>query len=89
MALGAVFGLLVGIGALAKGLLQDAAVMGRNKQIRKKIEGHRTMVSEHHAKIQKESRASNPREALIAYWERRIRQVEQEILRLEERLRRH
>ncbi|HUU13204.1 MAG TPA: hypothetical protein VM182_05785 [Terriglobia bacterium] len=89
MALGAVFGLLVGIGALVKGLLQDAAVMGRNKQIRKKIEGHQTMVLEHHAKIQKELRASNPREALIAYWERRIRQVEQEILRLEERLRRH
>jgi hypothetical protein len=63
--------------------------MGRNKQIRKKIEGHQRMVLEHYAKIQSELRAANPREALIAYWERRIRQVEQEILRLEEKLRRH
>jgi hypothetical protein len=86
---GAVFGAPVRVGAWVEWLLQDAAVMGRNKQIRKKIEGHQRMVLEHHGKIQKELSAPNPREALIAYWERRIRQVEQEILRLEEKLRRY
>lgn len=62
--------------------------MGRNQEIRKKIEGHRRMVLEHRAKIESELKSSNPRRELIAYWERRIERVEREILRLEERLRR-
>jgi len=63
--------------------------MGRNKEIRKKIDGHQLMVREHRAKVEEERRRSNPDYGLIANWERRIRIVEMEILRLEERLRRH
>ena len=63
--------------------------MGRNKEIRKKIDGHRSMVREHRAKIEEERKRPNPDYGLIANWERRIRIVELEILRLEERLRRH
>jgi hypothetical protein len=63
--------------------------MGRNRQIRKKIEGHRRMIAEHRGKIRQELDSSNPREGLIAYWQRRIRQVEQEILHLEQKLRKH
>jgi len=44
--------------------------MGRNRQIRKKIEGHRRMVAEHRAKIEQELDSLNPREGLIAYWQR-------------------
>lgn len=63
--------------------------MGRNKEIRKKIQGDRVMVLEHRAKIEKELQSSDPRGHLIAYWERRIREVEQRIIHLEEQLRRH
>ncbi len=63
--------------------------MGRNKEIRKKIDGHRRMVREHRAKVEEERGRQNPDYGLIANWERRIRIVEMEILRLEERLRRH
>ena len=63
--------------------------MGRNKNLRKKIEGNRRMIREHRAKIAQELQSANPREFLIAYWEKRIRQVELRILRLEEQLRRH
>jgi len=61
-------------------------LMGRNKNLRKKIEGHRRMVRQHRAKIERELQSTTPRDFLIAYWEKRIRQVEGEILRLEERL---
>jgi hypothetical protein len=47
------------------------------------------MVAEHRAKIQQELDAAKPRPELVAYWERRIRDVEQKILRLEEKLRKH
>jgi len=63
--------------------------MGRNKEIRKKIEGHKRMLAEHRAKIQRELAAAEPRGELISYWERRIRDVEERILRLEERLQKH
>jgi hypothetical protein len=63
--------------------------MGRNKEIRKKIDGHRRRVREHRAKVEEEQRRPDPDYGLIANWERRIRIVETEILRLEERLRRH
>jgi hypothetical protein len=63
--------------------------MGRNKNLRKKIEGHRRMVRQHRAKIERELQSTAPREFLVAYWEKRIREVEGEILRLEERLRQH
>jgi len=63
--------------------------MGRNKEIRKKIQGHRAMVLEHRAKIEKELRSSDPRGYLITYWERRIHEVEQRIIHLEDQLRRH
>lgn len=63
--------------------------MGRDKEIRKKIEGHRTMILEHRAKVAQEFLAPNPRHELTAYWEKRIHQVDLEILRLEEMLRRH
>ena len=62
--------------------------MGRNKDLRKKIEGNRRMVREHRAKIAQERQSPNPRDFLIAYWEKRIRQVELRILHLEEELRR-
>jgi len=63
--------------------------MGRNKEIRRKIDGHRRMVQEHRAKVEEEGRRPNPDYGLIANWQGRIRIVEVEILRLEERLRRH
>jgi len=63
--------------------------MSRNKEIRKKIDGHRRMVREHRTKVDNERKRPNPDWGLIATWERRIRVVEMEILRLEERLRRH
>ena len=63
--------------------------MGRNKEIRKKIDGHPRMVREHGAKVEEEQKKPNPDFDLIANWERRIRIVEMEILRLEERLSRH
>ena len=63
--------------------------MGRNKEIRKKIEGHQRMLAEHRAKIQRELDTAKPRRELIAYWERRIRDVDQRILLLEEKLRKH
>jgi len=63
--------------------------MGRNKEIRKKIDGHRRMLREHRAKVEEEGKRPNPDYHLIANWERRIRIVEMEILRLEEKLRRH
>jgi hypothetical protein len=63
--------------------------VGRNKQIRKKIEGHRKMIDEHRTKIECERQAPNPREYLIAYWRKRIRDVELKISRLEEQLRRY
>ena len=47
------------------------------------------MLAEHRAKIQRELDTAKPRRELIAYWERRIRDVEEKILRLEEKLRKH
>jgi hypothetical protein len=41
--------------------------VGANKQIRKKIAGHRSMIAEHEAKIRKERESSAPREHLIDY----------------------
>jgi len=63
--------------------------MGRNKEIRRKIDGHRRMIEEHRAKVEAERKRPNPDYGLITNWERRIRVVEMEILRLEDRLRRH
>ncbi len=65
---------------------QAGAVMGTNKQIHKRIQGHRSMILEHEAKIRKELESSNPREYLIAYWQRRVDEVKLRILRLEEKL---
>jgi len=67
----------------------DSARVGRNKQIRKKIAGHRRMIDEHRTKIERERQSSTPREYLIAYWQKRIRDVDFQISRLEEQLRRH
>ena len=55
--------------------------MGRNKQIRKKIESHRRMIEEHRATIERERQSPNPREYLISYWEKRISDVGHTILR--------
>jgi uncharacterized protein (DUF3084 family) len=63
--------------------------MGRNKDLRKRIDGHRRMVRQHPAKVAQKRQSASPREYLIAYWEKRIHEVEDEIHRLEERLRRH
>ncbi len=62
--------------------------MGANKEIRKKIAGHRNMIAEHEAKIRRERDSSTPREQLITYWERRIDEVKLRIARLEEKLHR-
>ncbi len=62
--------------------------MGANKEIRKKIAGHRDMIAEHEAKIRKERGSSTPREHLIAYWQRRIDEVKLRIARLEQKLHR-
>jgi hypothetical protein len=47
------------------------------------------MVLEHQMKVEEERKGPNPDRQLIANWERRIRIVETEIMRLEERLPRH
>jgi len=47
------------------------------------------MIDEHRTKIECERQAPNPREYLIAYWRKRIRDVELKISRLEEQLRRY
>jgi len=62
--------------------------MSANREIRKKIAGHRSMIAEHEAKIRKEQESSTSREHLIAYWQRRIEEVKLRIARLEEKLRR-
>jgi len=72
-----------------KQLLYDAGGMGRNKEIRKKIEGHQRMLAEHRDKIERELGTAEPRRELIAYWERRIQDVHQRIVLLEEKLRKH
>ena len=77
------------LGSRNGGLVYDIGLMGRNKDIRKKIDGNRRMVREHRAKIAQELQSTSPRQFLIAYWEKRIRQVELRILRLEEELLRH
>ena len=61
--------------------------MGANKEIRKKIAGHRSMIVEHEAKIRKEWESSAPRQHLIFYWQRRIDEVKLRIAHLEEKLR--
>ncbi len=47
------------------------------------------MVLEHQAKIKEGLEFSNPRESLMAYWQKRIRQVELKIFHWEEQLRPH
>jgi hypothetical protein len=47
------------------------------------------MVFEHQSKIRREENSPAPNPDLIAYWERRVRIVEQEIGRLEKKLRGH
>ncbi len=63
--------------------------MGRNKQIRMKFEGHRRMMREHEAKVKNELQSPNPREYLIACWQKRIGEAELNILHSEEQLYRH
>ena len=63
--------------------------MGRSKDLRKKVEGHKRMVVEHREKVERELQSENPNLSLIAYWQKRIRIVEQEILLLEKKLRGH
>jgi hypothetical protein len=62
--------------------------VGANKEIRKKIAGHRRMMAEHEAKIRKERESSVPRENLISYWQRRIDEVKRRIGHLEDKLQR-
>jgi hypothetical protein len=63
--------------------------VGRNKEIRKKVEGHRRMVLDHQVKVRQELKKPDPDYGLIANWEKRIHIVEMEIIRLESKLRRH
>lgn len=68
---------------------RSSAIMGRNKEIRKKIEGHRKMILDHRAKLEKEMKSTSPDSGVIALWQKRIKIVEDQILRLENKLRRH
>jgi len=66
--------------------------MGKNKELRKQIDGHRRMVREHEAKIKAERQSLTPREYLSVYWQKPIAQVKNSknsIGRLEELLGRH
>ncbi len=45
------------------------------------------MILEHQAKSEGERRAANPREHLIGYWQKRVREVEARISHLEKLLR--
>ncbi len=63
--------------------------MSRNKDLRGKIAGHKRMVLEHREKVEKELRSDNPNRDVIALWQKRIQIVEEEILHLEKKLRRH
>ena len=77
------------LGSRNGGLVYDIGLMGRNKDMRKKIDGHRRMVREHLAKIEHELQSTSPPHFLMSYWEKRVHEVELRILRLEEELRQH
>ena len=64
--------------------------MGENKQLRNRIRGLSIPLQEHLEKIALERSKPNPDEGLIHHWskEKEVRTWQQEIQRLEERLKR-
>ncbi len=60
--------------------------MGRNKDIRKKIEGHLRQIALHREKIRLELAKPNPDQDAIRDWQTHIRKHEMLIRRLEKKL---
>jgi hypothetical protein len=60
--------------------------VGRNKDIRKKIQGHRRQIALHEEKIQRELSKPNPDYDAIRDWQTHIRKHEMLIERLEKKL---
>lgn len=62
--------------------------MGRNKDIRKHIEGHERNIWKHKLKIENELRSDFPRADMLKKWESDIKRAEATIRILRERLKR-
>lgn len=62
--------------------------MGENKHLRNRIQGLNIPLQEHSEKIALEHRKSNPDIGLINHWSKEVRTWQQQIQRLEQRLKR-
>jgi hypothetical protein len=62
--------------------------MGKNRDLKKRIESLEERIREHRAKIGSERRKAHPDDGLIRFWEREISNYSDEIERKYRRLRR-
>ena len=62
--------------------------MGENKHLRNRIKGLSIPLQEHLEKIALERSKPQPNTGLIMHWEKEVQAWQQEIIRLEERLKR-
>lgn len=62
--------------------------MGKNRDLKKRIESLEERIREHRAKISFEKRKAHPDDGLIRFWEREISNYRDEIERKYRRLRR-
>jgi hypothetical protein len=62
--------------------------MGENKHLRNRIKGLSIPLQEHLEKIALERSKPQPNTGLITHWEKEVRAWQQEIIRLDERLKR-
>jgi chromosome segregation ATPase len=62
--------------------------MGKNRDLKKRIESLEERIREHRAKISSERRKAHPDDGLIRFWEREISNYSDEIERKYRRLRR-
>lgn len=62
--------------------------MGKKKSYRKQLEGQRTALEAHLAKIAEERAKPRPDEDLIRVWEKTIENIKHQITKLERRLKR-
>jgi len=60
--------------------------MGKRKNIRKRLAGHRETLKEHQQKIAAQMKKPNPDLELIELWKKHIRNIRNQIERLERRL---
>ncbi|OGF57325.1 MAG: hypothetical protein A2Z21_02230 [Candidatus Fraserbacteria bacterium RBG_16_55_9] len=60
--------------------------MGKKKDYRKQLEGHRRALEEHLRKIAAERSKSRPRQWLLKLWGKQVNHIQQQIEKLERRL---